>query len=479
MSRIEQIEKERLKKLEKLRKLGINPYPYRFERNAIIEDVKKEKEGSSRVFKIAGRIKRIRNLGKIAFMDLEDENSSIQIVFKKDETKDFELLELLDIGDFLGISGTFFKTSAGELSLLVKEFEILAKSLLPLPEKWKGIKDPELKYRKRYLHLIAEKEAREVFKLRSQVVWEMRKFLNERGFIEMETPVLQPIYGGANARPFITHIHAKDAKMYLRISDELYLKRLIIGGYEKVFEIGKDFRNESIDTTHNPEFTMLELYWAYADYNDIRKLTEEMVAHIVKKVKGSCQIEYQGIKIDFEPPWKVLSMFDAIKKHLNIDVKNLSDKEILEIVEKNGLELKGRFNRGLAIAEIFDKLVQPKIIQPTFIIDYPKETTALCKLHRNNPELIERFEPFVAGIEIGNAYSELNDPLMQEIFFREEAKREKEGVEDAHKFDSDFIEALKYGMPPTGGLGIGIERLMMILANTNSIRDVILFPIMK
>lgn len=481
MSRIAQIERARLKKIEMLRKLQIEPYPHKFERDTDIGKLRtlNIKKNKRKVFRIAGRIMRLRNLGKIIFADIEDENSKIQLVFKKEETKNFDLLNFIDIGDFLGVSGKFFVTKTGEISLLVLEFEILSKSLLPLPEKWKGIRDQELKYRKRYLHLIADKEARELFKTRSRVIWEMRKFLVERGFVEMETPALQPIYGGANARPFITHIHTKDSKMYLRISDELYLKRLIIGGFEKVFEICKDFRNESIDTTHNPEFTMIELYWAYKDYNDIMKLTEEMISHIVKKVKGTYEINYQGKKINFKVPWRRLPIIKAIKIYAGIDVEKASDKELKEIILKEGIELKGEFNRGLAIAEIFEALVQEKIVQPTFIIDHPRETTALCKLHRENQELVERFEPIIAGIEIGNAYSELNDPILQEKFFMEESKREKEGVEDVHKFDVDFIEALKYGMPPTGGLGIGIDRLVMILTDKNSIRDVILFPIVK
>lgn len=475
------IEKERMRKLEELRRLGINPYPYKFERNSSIEDLRKfdKKELPEKEFKIAGRIKRFRNMGKIIFLDLEDEFSSIQVVLKKDETENYDIVKYIDMGDFLGVTGKLFVTKAGELSLMAKKFEILSKSLLPLPEKWKGIRDVELKYRKRYLHLISDRNAREIFRLRFRVIWEMRKFLVEKGFIEIETPVLQPIYGGANARPFTTHLHDKDAKMYLRISDELYLKRLIIGGYEKVFEIGKDFRNESIDKTHNPEFTMMELYWAYVDYKDIMKLTEELIFHIVRKIKGKDEIEFQGKKINFQLPWKRITMHQAIKDFLNIDVNEMSDEDIKRFLSENRVELEGEYNRGMAIAEIFDNLVQEKLIQPTFVIDYPKETTSLCKLHRKNPDLIERFELFIGGIELANAYSELNDPLLQEKFFREEVKREKEDVIEEHKFDSDFIEALKYGMPPTGGLGIGIDRLVMILADKDSLRDVIPFPIVK
>ena len=480
-----ELEKERLKAMQELENMGMNPFKYRYDKDISIKELREryeqldERGFPETKFKIAGRIMGLRRMGKMTFADLQDEESNIQLIFKKDMLNNYTILKYFDIGDFIGTEGTLFRTHAGEFSLLVSKFTLLTKSLLPLPEKYHGIKDQEIKYRKRYLHLIVDKEARAVFKTRSKIISELRKILEEKGFIEFETPILQPLYGGANARPFITHLNAKNTDMYLRISDELYLKRLIIGGYEKVFEIGKDFRNESIDTTHNPEFTMMEAYWAYADYNDMMKLTEELVSQIVFNITGTHTVFYQGKKINFKVPWKRLTMAQAIKKHAGIDVKKMKDSQLNEFLIQNKLQIEGGFNRGLAIAEIFDKLVQEKIIQPTFVTDYPKETTALCKLHRKDKNLIERFEPVVAGLEIGNAYSELNNPLLQKKFFLEEEKREKEGVQDTQKLDEDFIEALKYGMPPTGGLGIGIDRLVMLLCNKNSIRDVILFPLVK
>jgi lysyl-tRNA synthetase class 2 len=352
------------------------------------------------------------------------------------------LLPLLDIGDFVGVKGQLFQTDAGELSVEVKNLTLLTKSLRPLPEKYEGLKDVETRYRRRYLDLLFNPEVKKVFTTRSQIISSMRKFLDQKGFLEVETPTLQPIYGGALARPFVTHHHALDIDLYLRIADELYLKRLIVGGLEKVYEICKDFRNEGIDREHNPEFTQMECYWAYADYEDMMRLTEEMVGVIAKEVLGGLGLEYQGQKINLKTPWRRLEFSDAPKS------------------EDGDLD-------------------ESKIIDPTFVINYPREISPLAKSSPQNPEVVERFEPVVGGLELGNAYSELNDPLSQKKIFEAQAKERAAGDEDAHPMDEDFVEALEYGMPPTGGLGLGLDRLTMFLTNQPSIRDVILFPTMK
>jgi len=475
--RLELIRQQRLEKLRKLQELGINPYPPKFEKKHTCAQAK---ELLGKKAKTAGRIMAIRAHGRIAFFDLVDSSGKIQLWFQERKLgKDkYRLLKHLDVGDFVGAEGKVVKTKAGEITIEVTDFQILAKSLRPLPDQWYGLKDIEERYRKRYLDLIMNPKVRDVFQKRSQIIQAMRDFLDQKGFLEVETPTLQPIYGGASARPFITHHNALDIDLYLKISDELYLKRLIIGGFEKVYEIDHDFRNEGIDKTHNPEFTMMECYWAWADYQDMMRLTEEMVAYIAEKVLGTTKVEFQGHKIDLKPPWRRMPMYQAIKKYLGWDPEEISDRELKKKLEEKGVELAGGYNRGLAIAELFEE-VEPKLIQPVFITDFPKETTMLSKLHRRNPDLIERFEPYIAGWEIGNAYSELNDPLLQRKFFEEQVKRQAAGDEEAHPMDEDFIEALEYGMPPTGGLGIGVDRLVMLLTNQASIRDVILFPTLK
>ncbi len=484
-NRRSEIEKERLKSLQELEDMGINPFVYSYKRTITLLVLREkygeleEKNLPKKVFRVAGRIMKFRKMGKMSFADIDDAFSHIQLIFKKDLLKDYNLLKNLNIGDFLGAEGTLFKTHTGEFSLLLSKFTLLTKSLLPLPEKYHGIKDQELKYRKRYLHLIMDKDARNLFRTRSKIISEVRRFLGSRGFIDVETPYLQPIYGGANAKPFKTHLNSKNTDMFLAISPELYLKRLLIGGFEKVFEIGKSFRNESIDTTHNPEFTIMEVYWAYVDYNDMMKLTEEMISEIIFNITGSHTLLYQGKKLNFKAPWNRITMSNAIKEHLKINIEKMNDIEISDFIKKHKIVIEGGFNRGLAIAEIFDKLVQPHLIQPVFVTDYPKETTALCKLHRKNKDKIERFEIFVLGMELGNAYSELNNPVLQEEFFNNEERRAELGVLETQKFDADFIEALKYGMPPAGGLGVGLDRLIMLICDKVSLRDVILFPIVK
>lgn len=486
MEPIQSLRETRLKKLQEIRKLGINPYPARCERR---QKAKEAQEMIGKGVKIAGRIMSIRGHGGIQFLDLYDETGKIQLVFKKDTLGaiDLKILNLLDIGDFLAAEGKVFKTKTGETSVLVEKFSLLAKSLRPLPSQWYGLKDTEERYRKRYLDILLNPQVKRTFELRTKIVTFIREFLNSRGFLEVETPTLQEIYGGASARPFKTHHNALDYDFYLKISDELYLKRLIIAGFEKVYEIDKDFRNEGIDKYHNPEFTMMECYWAYADYQEMMRLTEDLFSYVLKKVLGETKIKYGGYELDFTPPWQRLTMKEAIKKFAKIDVDKLTDKEIQALLKRHKLLPEERptltgvaagFNRGIAIATLFE-LVEPYLIQPTFIYDFPKETTALCKQKEVDPNLIERFEPYACGFELGNAYSELNDPLVQREFFEEQVKAAKSGDKEAHPMDEAFIEALEYGMPPTGGLGIGIDRVVMLLTNSQNIREVILFPTLK
>ena len=475
--RLERIRKERKEKLEEWRRRGISPYPPAFPKKDSCLQVKK-KLGKKVV--TAGRIMAIRGHGRIAFFDLVDDSGKVQIWFQENKLgkEKFSLLKLLDVGDFLGVKGKVVKTKAGEVTVDVDDFQILSKSLRPLPDKWHGLKDIEERSRRRYLDLLVNPQSKKTFVLRSKIIAAIREFLDKKGFLEVETPTLQPIYGGANARPFVTHHNALDIDLYLKISDELYLKRLIIGGFEKVYEIDHDFRNEGIDKVHNPEFTMMECYWAYADYHDMMKLTEELFAYVAKKVLGKTTINFAGHRIDLAPPWRRMTMFAAIKKYLGWDAEKITDEELKRKLKEKKISIPGGYNRGLAIAKLFEE-IEPHLIQPTFITDFPKETTMLCKLHRDNDSLIERFEPYIAGWEVGNGYSELNDPLLQKKFFQEQVERKAKGDQEAHPMDEDFIEAMEYGMPPTGGLGVGIDRMVMLLTNRQNIRDVILFPTLR
>ena len=476
---------QRLKKLEELKKQGVEVYPYRFDKKhrakQILEKYKKLKKEEKTKDKvaIAGRIVLLREIGKASFAHVQDETGKIQFYIREDEVgnENYHLFKKLDLGDIVGIEGTVFSTKTGEITVWVTKLTLLAKAIRPMPEKWHGLKDVEIRYRKRYLDLIANPEVREIFRKRSEVIDAFREFLKSNEFLEVDTPVLQPVYGGANARPFKTFLHDLKIDTYLRISDELYLKRLIIGGFEKVFEIGKDFRNESIDRSHNPEFTMMECYATYWDYNDVMDFMEDLVVFVAKKVFGTTKFEYQSHKIDFKKPWSRLTMIDAIKKYAKIDVKKMSDDEIQNTIRNYNIEYNGDYNRGIAIERIFEDLVEDKLIDPVFITDHPKESTPLCKAKRGNPDLVERFEPFCCAMEIGNAYSELNDPQHQRKTLVEQSKIRT--ADEAHPIDEEFIEAMEYGMPPTGGLGIGIDRLVMIMLNQPSIRDIILFPFMK
>jgi lysyl-tRNA synthetase, class II len=490
MSRQNQIINERKRKLEELEKIGINPYPHKYSPKDFSKDILEKYKGiknnektKDRV-KIAGRIMTVRNLGKLIFATLQDSNGRIQIIFQRDETDNgsFEMFKKYsDIGDFWGIEGAVMKTKTGEVSVLARKSQILSKSILPLPEKFHGLADKEERYRKRYLDLIINPEVKEVFEKRTKILEAIREVLKKRGFEEVETPYLQPLYGGASAKPFETHLNALDMKLYLAISPELYLKRLIVGGYEKVFTISRNFRNEGIDRWHNPEFTMMEIYQAYADYNDMMDLFEDIYEFCCKKINGSTKIKFRGKVIDFKKPWKRMKMSQAIKKYAGIDVEKMSEKEVFEFIKKNKIDCKKNC-WGWAIQSIFEHFCEDKIEQPTFILDHPLETTPLCKKHREGSsfcQLIERFEPFCMGAELGNAYSELNDPILQRQLLEEQQDSLREGDDEANPLDEDFLNAVEIGMPPTGGLGLGIDRMVMFLTGQDSIRDVLLFPFMK
>ena len=479
---------EKRKKLHDLRALGIDPYPHNFDRDthtaALFRDFDESmvagdvKETTS--FRLAGRLMTKRPMGKAAFFNIQDGSGSIQCYLRKEElsAEDNVAFDHIDLGDFVGIVGYVFKSKKGELSIHCKEFKILCKSLEPLPEKYHGVADIEIKYRHRHLDLITDQESREVFLKRSKIIAEIRSFLNARDFLEVETPVLQPIYGGASAYPFSTHHRALDMKLYMKISPELYLKRLIVGGFEKVYEIGKNFRNEGIDRSHNPEFTMLEWYEAYTDYNYQMTQFEELVQHLAVKITGSTKVMYQGKEIDFTAPWRRLTVHDGVKEYGGIDPYTATDEQLFNRLTELHSDMKVQGQRGEMIMKLFELTAEEQLWQPTFVMDHPIEISPLTKKHRKNPALVERFEPFAAFMEIGNAYTELNDPEDQLARLKEqEANRVVD--EEAQPMDEDFILAIDTGMPPTGGVGLGIERIVMILTDRPSIRDIILFPTMK
>ncbi len=480
----EELRKIRLQKLERIRKLGIDPYPARCQRRQTISQSRKM---MAKKVAIAGRIMAIRGHGAIQFFDLRDESAQIQLVFKSDELKkgQLKLLELLDIGDFIDVQGEVFKTKAGETSVLVKDFHLLTKSIRPLPSKWYGFKDIEERYRKRYLDLIVNPQSKKIFEVRSQITQGMREFLLKRGYIEVETPVLQPLYGGTLARPFKTYHNVLGMPLYLRISTELYLKRLIVGGFEKVFEIAHVFRNEGIDKSHNPEFTILETMEAYIDYKENMKVVEEMTEYAVKKALGTTKVSYEGKGIDFRSPWKRITMVEAVKKETGVDFSKIKSlKEAQKAAKKQGVELDKYLSSaiGLILAAVFEEKVEKNLIQPTIIYDFPVETSPLAKRCPDDPRYTERWEHFVAGMELSNNYSELNDPLELAKRFRDERKKERLGDTEAHQTDKDFIEAMEYGMPSTSGIGPGVDRLVMIVCHqfgAKNLRDVILFPTMK
>ena len=471
----------RREKLEKLKAEGKNPHQIVNFRNRTlsteIKDNFDEFEGKS--VRVAGRIMARRGHGNMSFMDVQDSLGQIQVVNRKNIMGDnFKETKGYDIGDIIGIEGKVFKTNQGEVSIETEHADLLTKSLQILPEKWHGLKDPDIRYRQRYVDLIVNPEVKDVFVLRSKIISEIRKFLENRGFLEVETPILNTIAGGASARPFITHHNSLDIGMYLRIASELYLKRLIVGGFDKVYEIGRMFRNEGMDATHNPEFTTMELYQAYGDFEDMMEITETMVETVANKVKGTSLVEFDGKEIELKAPWKRTSMIDAVKEHSGVDFNEITEYEdAVKIAKEKGVEVKS--TRGEIIAEFFDEFVEDKLIQPTFIIDYPVEISPLAKRKNDDESLTYRFEAFINGAEIANAFSELNDAVDQKQRFLDQVAKREAGDDEAHMMDYDFVNALEVGMPPTGGLGIGIDRLIMILTGQRSIRDVLLFPTMK
>ncbi len=487
-TRLEHLTQKRLEKLEKIRALGINPYPHSYQRThttqeavALLERQEKSQKVFPQELSLAGRIMAMRSMGKVAFLDIRDGSGKIQLYFRFEllgEEK-YEFLRHLDIGDIVGVRGRLFRTKSGEASLEASDFTLLAKSLQPLPEKWHGLVDVEKRYRQRYLDLISNAEAKLGFIRRGQIIALLRRFLDERGFVEVETPVLQTVAGGALARPFVTHHQALNQDLYLRIALELHLKRLIVGGFDRVYEIGRTFRNEGISTRHSPEFTMLESYQAYADYEDIMSLLEEMVSYVAREALGDTKFSYGDNIIDLTPPWQRISLREAIKNYCGIDFEDYPDTVSLRRrMEEMGLEFDPSKDRGRLIDELISIFVKPNLIQPVFLFDYPAEMSPLAKRKRDNERLVERFEAFIGGMEIANAFTELNDPLEQRQRFQQQLK-ERGSNEDMEVVDEDFLLALEYGMPPCGGLGAGIDRLVMLFTNRPSIREVILFPQLK
>ncbi|MCK4606953.1 MAG: lysine--tRNA ligase [candidate division Zixibacteria bacterium] len=474
----------RRKKVVELTGRGVNCYPYRYENTRPVSELLSDFDdlaASETVVRLAGRVMLKRKMGKAAFADVRDAAQRIQIYVKVDNVgKDaFDLFDAVDLGDILGCEGTLFVTRTGERTLKVTSFELLTKSLHPLPDKHSGLTDKETRSRRRYADLIVNPEVRDLFVMRTRIVKAIRDFLNARDFLEVETPILQPLYGGGMAVPFTTYHQRLDRDLYLRIADELYLKRLLVGGLEKVWEYCKDFRNEGIDRLHNPEFSMIELYWAYADYKDMAELFEELLRHIVLETHGSYKIAYGEHEIDFEPRFRWVSMIDSIKDKTGVDFMGLSFEEAKKAAGEYDLEAGKLINRGKVIEAVWEATVEPSLIQPTFIVDFPVEISPLAKKHREREGLTERFELFVAGQEMGNAFSELNDPVDQLERFLQQGKALQAGDKEAQPLDDDFITALSYGMPPSAGLGFGVDRLVMLLTNQHNIRDVLLFPQMK
>jgi lysyl-tRNA synthetase, class II len=477
---------ERLRKLKQLQEQGVNAYPYRFSRSHLAsqlhenyKDLPSDTETQDEV-RVCGRVLNERNTWM--FVDLYDDSGKIQLFCHKDNLpeEDLKRLRLLDKGDFIGVTGTIRRTRQGELSVKVKSYEVLCKSLQPLPDSWDGFTDVEARYRHRYVDMIMNPHVRDTFRKRSIAIRTIRQFLDDRGYLEIETPVLQVEAGGADARPFVTHHNALDIDLYLRIATELHLKRLIIGGFEKVYEIGRIFRNEGISTRHNPEFTMLEMYEAYGDYNDMMELIEEMLVETAIAVTGSTKLQYEDLEIDFTRPWRRITMHDAILQATGIDTDTIKDLAgARKVAAELGVPLAEEDSRGAVINAIFEEKVESSLIQPTFILDYPVEISPLTKAHRTRPGEVERFELFALGRELANAYSELTDPQDQRARLEEQARKKAAGNVEAHPLDLDFILAMEYGMPPTMGLGIGIDRLVMLLTNSSSIRDVIAFPTMR
>jgi lysyl-tRNA synthetase class 2 len=480
---------QRFKKLAEISALGKKPYAGRFAVSASAQELLNRYEQTSKEalekervqVTVAGRVIAMRSFGKACFSHIQDGSGKIQLYFQKNTLGEerFGFFKKIDIGDFIGVKGFLFRTRTNELTVDVEDFTLLSKSLRPLPEKWHGLTDVELRYRQRYVDLIVNPEVKKVFLLRTKIIQAIRTFLNARGYLEVETPMMQTIPGGATARPFKTHHNALDMDLYLRIAPELYLKRLLVGGFERIYEINRNFRNEGISTRHNPEFTMLEFYTAYADYRDLLGMTEEMISTVAGEVLGTTEVEYEGHKINLTPPWKRIAFLDSLREAGVPDDIVMDEDKARDYAKKLGASLQGGEPLGKLLNEIFEALVEPKLIQPTFVTDYPTDISPLSKKRDDNPDYVERFELFVVGREIANAFSELNDPVDQKDRLLKQVSEREAGDEEAHQMDEDFIRALEYGMPPAAGEGIGIDRLVMLLTGSSSIRDVILFPQMK
>ena len=486
------IDENKLKKLHEIKDAGINPYPYTFSQTHHALEVNEKNlhlqpgEKTDNKVSVAGRGMLNRVMGRAAFYHIQDESGKVQLYLQEDALgkENYDLItKKVDIGDIIGVSGLIFKTMKGEVTIHVHTSEILCKSLAMMPEKFHGLKDIELKYRQRYVDLMFNQDVREVFKKRSRMIEVIRNFFKEKGFMEVETPALQTIYGGANAKPFVTHINAWDMKMYLSISPQLFLKRLLVGGFEKVYTICKNFRNEDVDPSHNPEFTMLEVYQSFVDYGTMMDYLEQIYERASLALNGSTKVKqlYRGeeVELDFKAPWKRMTMIEAIKHYGNVDVSGMSFDHVKALVDEKNLEYDGKLTWGLGVQLLFEELVEDKLVQPVHIIDHPKESTPLCKPSRYDPRLIERFESFCLGMELCNAYSELNDPVLQRELLEKQAADLRGGAEEAHPMDEDFINAMEFGMPPAGGLGFGIDRMAVVLTGVDAIRDVILFPTVK
>lgn len=476
---------QRLAKLEELRRLGIDPYPPRWERThtsrevvALVEALPADQhEVAGVTVRVAGRVMARRDMGRATFIDIMDGGGRLQVLLRRDICEGYDLLRLVDLGDFIGIEGTPIRTRTGQPTVQAASWAMLAKALHAPPEKYHGLTDPDLRQRRRYLDLMANEGTRRVFEIRSRAVAAIRRFLDERGFLEVETPILQVSEGGAAARPFVTHFNALDEPRVLRISLELHLKRLLVGGFERVYEIGRNFRNEGMSFKHNPEFTMLESYQAYADYNDVAEMTEEMISTVARQVLGTTTIEFRGQAIDLRPPWRRMTFTEALREFGGPDLDALTDADALrEDLRRRGLPVNEQMGYGKLADEAMSHYVEPNLVQPTFLLDYPVELSPLAKRKPGNPRLVERFECFIAGFECGNAYTELNDPLDQRQRFEQQLALKAAGDDEVELVDEDFLFALEHGMPPTGGFGMGIDRFVMLLTGQPSIRDVILFP---
>jgi len=479
--KLNELQKQRLDKLAKIKSLKIDAYPQPnlADKNTVVQALKM----LDKSVLVAGRLMSLRGHGKILFADLHDQTGKIQLFFQeKILASKMDLTKLLDLGDIVSVSGDVFKTQAGEITINVSEFQILAKNMRPLPEKWHGLQDVEDRYRQRYVDLIVNPEVREVFKTRTKILSEMRHFLDDHGFLEVETPILQPVYGGASAKPFTTHHNVLDMDMYLRISNELYLKRLIVGGFEKVYEVSRDFRNEGVSRFHNPEFTQIEFYWAYIDYEVLMDFTQDLIRHVIKSIKGNLKLKFQDVDLDFSKDIQRVTFTDIIEKHTGINIDNIkTEDEFKKIIKdkKLKIDMKGVVGLGACFDALYKEYARPKIIEPTFVCDYPSEMIALAKRKSDNPQKISSFQLLVCGTELLKAYNELNDPKDQADRWLEEGELAKKGSEIASQFDSDYIRALEYGMPPTAGWGMGIDRFTQFLTDQSTIKDVILFPAMR